>query len=80
MNRKPTNLREHVSLKGKDACSRFIMAHGFSPLYSGRTYFSGVPELNKLPQDVVSGLLLGAFGWLRWAVVESSVGVFKSKH
>jgi 2-polyprenyl-3-methyl-5-hydroxy-6-metoxy-1,4-benzoquinol methylase len=71
---------DHVSLKGKAEWDRLIMAHGFSPLYSGSTFFSGVPLLNKLPLGIVNWLLLVAFGSLRWSVGESYVGVFKSKH
>ena len=71
---------DHVSLKGKDEWDRLIMAHGFSPLYSGSTFFSGVPILNKLPLGIVNWLLLVAFGSLRWSAGESYVGVFKSKN
>jgi SAM-dependent methyltransferase len=71
---------DHVSLKSKDEWDRLIMVHGFSPLYSGSTFFSGVPVLNKLPLGIVNWLLLVAFGSLRWSVGESYVGVFASKH
>jgi len=71
---------DHVSLKGKDEWDRLIMASGFSPLYSGSTFFSGVPALNTLPLGVVNWLLLVAFGSLRWSLGESYVGVFKSNH
>lgn len=70
---------DHVSLKGKDEWDSLIVSHGFSPLYSGSTFFSGVPVLNKLPLGIVNWLLLVAFGSLRWSVGESYVGVFKSK-
>jgi len=69
---------DHVSMKGKDEWDRLIAAHGFSPLYSGSTFFSGVPLLNKLPFGIVNWLLLLAFGSLRWSAGESYVGVFKS--
>jgi len=70
----------HVSLKGKDEWDRLIMAHGFNPLYSGSTFFSGVPVFKKLPLGIVNWLLLVGFGSLRWSAGESYVGVFKSKH
>ena len=71
---------DHVSLKGKNEWDRLIVSHGFSPLYSGSTFFSGVPVLNTLPLGIVNWLLLVAFGSLRWSVGESYVGVFKSNH
>jgi len=71
---------DHVSMKGKDEWEQLIASHGFSPLYSGSTFFSGVPVLNKLPLGIVNWLLLVAFGSLRWSVGESYVGVFKSNH
>lgn len=69
---------DHVSMKGKDEWDRLIASHGFSPLYSGSTFFSGVPALNKLPLGIVNWLLLVVFGSLPWSAGESYVGVFKS--
>jgi SAM-dependent methyltransferase len=69
---------DHVSLKGKDEWDRLIVSHGFSPLYSGSTFFSGVPVLNTFPLGIVNWLMLFAFGSLRWSSGESYVGVFKS--
>lgn len=71
---------DHVSLKGKAEWDQLIISHGFSPLYSGSTFFSGIPALNKLPLGIVNWLLLVAFGSLRWSAGESYVGVFKSNH
>lgn len=71
---------DHVSLKGKEEWERLIASHGFIPLYSGSTFFSGVPILNKLPLGIFNWLLLVAFGSLRWSVGESYVGVFKSSY
>lgn len=68
---------DHVSLMGKDDWDRLIVSHGFEPLYSGSTFFSGVPLLNKLPLGVINWLLLVVFGSLRWGGGESYVGVFK---
>jgi SAM-dependent methyltransferase len=69
---------DHVSLKGKVGWDQFIVSHGFEPLYTGSTFFSGVPVLNKSPFGIVTWLLLVAFGSLRWSAGESYVGVFKS--
>jgi SAM-dependent methyltransferase len=69
---------DHVSLKGMDEWNRLIVGHGFISLYSGSTFFSGVPLLNKLPLGIINWLLLFSFGSLRWSFGESYVGVFKS--
>lgn len=69
---------DHVSLMGKEDWDRLIVSHGFEPLYTGSTFFSGLPVLNKFPLGIVNWLLLVAFGSLRWSVGESYVGVFKS--
>lgn len=69
---------DHVSLKGKVDWDQLIVSHGFEPLYTGSTFFSGVPVLNKIPFGIVNWLLLVAFGSLRWSAGESYVGVFKS--
>jgi hypothetical protein len=71
---------DHVSLKGKEEWDQLIMSQGFSSLYSGSTFFSGVPVLNKLPLGIINWLLLVVFGCLRWSAGESYVGVFKSMH
>ena len=71
---------DHVSMKGRDEWDRLIASYGFSPLYSGSTFFSGVPVLNKLPLGIVNWLLLTVFGSLPWSAGESYVGVFKSNH
>jgi SAM-dependent methyltransferase len=69
---------DHVSLMGKVDWDQLIVSHGFEPLYTGSTFFSGVPVLNRLPLGIVNWLLLVAFGSLRWSAGESYVGVFKS--
>ena len=68
---------DHVSLKGKDEWDLLIVSHGFEPLYTGSTFFSGFPVLNKLPMGILNWMLLVVFGSLRWSVGESYVGVFK---
>jgi len=69
---------DHVSLMGKAEWDRLILSHGFEPLYTGSTFFSGIPVLNKLPLGIINWLLLLTFGSLSWSAGESYVGVFKS--
>ena len=69
---------DHVSLKGMQEWERLIVAHNFTPLYSGSTFFSGIPLLNRFPFGIVNWLLLVSLGSLRWSVGEAYVGVFKS--
>lgn len=71
---------DHVSLKGKEEWDRLISSHGFTPLYTGSTFFSGVPFLNSLPLGIINWLLLLCFGSIRWSLGESYVGVFKSSN
>jgi len=69
---------DHVALKGMEEWNQLIASHGFISLYSGSTFFSGVPFLNKFPLGLINWLLLLSFGSLRWSFGESYVGVFKS--
>lgn len=71
---------DHVSLKGKDEWDALIVDHGFCSLYSGSTFFSGIPLLNKFPLGLINWVLLLIFGSLRWPWGESYIGVFKSTH
>ena len=71
---------DHVCLKHKHEWDSLIKSYGFSSLYSGSTFFSGVPMLNRFPLGVINWLLLLTFGSLRWSSGESYVGVFKSNH
>lgn len=71
---------DHVSLKHKQNWDNLIESHGFSSFYSGSTFFSGVPILNRFPLGIINWLLLLVFGSLRWSQGESYVGVFKSNH
>lgn len=68
---------DHVSLKGKDEWDLLVASYGFEPLYTGSTFFSGFPVLNKLPLGIFNWGLLLLFGSLRWSLGESYVGVFK---
>jgi SAM-dependent methyltransferase len=68
---------DHVSLKGKDEWDRILISHGFSCLYSGSTFLSGIPLLNRFPLGILNWLLLYAFGSLPWALGESYVGLYQ---
>lgn len=71
---------DHVSLKGKEEWDEFIVSHGFEPLYTGTTFFSGIPVLNSFPLGIFNWLLLLIFGSARWSAGEAYVGIFKSEH
>ena len=70
---------DHVSLKSRQDWDTFISLHGFSNLYSGSTFFSGIPILNTFPLGIINWILLLVFGSIRWSAGESYVAVFKSK-
>jgi SAM-dependent methyltransferase len=67
---------DHVSLKGIQEWRRMIVDSGFIPLYSGSTFFSGIPILNKFPLGIINWLLLVSLGSFPWSAGESYVGVF----
>jgi 2-polyprenyl-3-methyl-5-hydroxy-6-metoxy-1,4-benzoquinol methylase len=68
---------DHVSLKGVRDWNELISTCGFKCLYSGSTFFSGIPWANRLPFGVLNWLLLVIFGSLKWNRGESYVGVFR---
>jgi SAM-dependent methyltransferase len=68
---------DHVSLKGVQDWLDTILAHGFVPLYSGSTFFSGIPVMNRLPLGFLNWSLLAIFGSARWRHGESFIGVFR---
>jgi SAM-dependent methyltransferase len=67
---------DHVSLMHKRDWESLIKTKGFSSLYSGSTFFSGVPVMNKFPLGIINWLLLFVFGSLNWSAGESYVGLF----
>jgi SAM-dependent methyltransferase len=78
MKKKWTGYRDdHVSLKGFDDWIALMQKNGFTPVYCGSTFFSGIPILNKLPLGVVNWALLFLFGSMKWKHGESFLGVFK---
>jgi SAM-dependent methyltransferase len=68
---------DHVSLKGYHEWISFIEQNGFTKLYCGSTFFSGIPWLNKLPLGILNWTLLFLFGSLKWPYGESFLGVFR---
>lgn len=68
---------DHVSLKSKKEWDELLVKNGFEVIYSGSTFFSGIPVLNKFPLGVINWMLLYFLGSLRWNMGESYVGVFK---
>ena len=71
---------DHVNLKGCDDWVSDIKDQGFEILYSGSTFFSGIPILNKIPLGIFNWVLLFIFGSLKWGKGESFVCVFKLKN
>ncbi len=78
MKDKWTGYREdHVSLKGFDDWVLLLKENGFTPVYCGSTFFSGIPLMNKLPLGIANWMLLFLFGSMSWKHGESFLGVFK---
>jgi 2-polyprenyl-3-methyl-5-hydroxy-6-metoxy-1,4-benzoquinol methylase len=67
---------DHVSLKTVDQWTSLIEAQGFRTVYSGSTFFSGIPWLNRMPLGLINWSLLTAFGAWQWRQGESFVGAF----
>ena len=70
---------DHVSLHGFSEWVSILKNNGFTPLYCGSTFFSGIPLLNKLPLGIINWLFLFLFGSLKWEHGESFIGVFKKR-
>lgn len=68
---------DHVSMKTCDEWISLSKAVGFTPIYTGSTFFTGIPLLNKLPFGLINWGLLYIFGSWKWKSGESFVGVFK---
>jgi len=49
---------DHVSLKSYTTWKSFIEKSGFTSIYCGSTFFSGIPLLNKLPLGLINWALL----------------------
>lgn len=70
---------DHVSMLEFSEWSPFVEKIGFTPIYCGSTFFTGIPMLNKFPMGIINWGLLYFLGSLRWKYGESFVGVFKLK-
>ncbi len=68
---------DHVSLKSFDDWKAAAERRGFSSIYCGSTFFSGIPWMNRLPLALLNWGLLLTFGAWRWKHGESFVGVFR---
>lgn len=68
---------DHVSLKNCDDWQSITEQNGFSSIYIGSTFFSGIPILNKLPFGLLNWVLLSTLGSIKWKYGESFVGIFK---
>ena len=68
---------DHVSLKNCKEWVSLAEKNGFTTIYSGSTFFSGIPVLNKFPLGVFNWILLLIFGSMRWRYGESFVGIFR---
>ncbi len=68
---------DHVTLKNCEQWKSMTEECGFIALYSGSTFFSGIPILNRLPFGFINWFLLLSLGSLKWRYGESYVGVFR---
>lgn len=69
---------DHVSMKEFRDWQTFLEKNGFTSIYCGSTFFTGIPLCNRFPLGVVNWLLLFLIGSLPWQHGESFVGIFKS--
>ncbi|MBT9526803.1 MAG: class I SAM-dependent methyltransferase [Rhizobacter sp.] len=68
---------DHVSLKTVAEWQALAERHGFTSVYCGSTFFSGIPWMNRLPLALFNWALLLSLGSMRWKHGESFVGVFR---
>jgi ubiquinone/menaquinone biosynthesis C-methylase UbiE len=68
---------DHVSLKTVAQWQALTEQAGFETVYSGSTFFTGIPWMNRLPLSLLNKTLLLALGSLRWHQGESFIGVFR---
>jgi 2-polyprenyl-3-methyl-5-hydroxy-6-metoxy-1,4-benzoquinol methylase len=69
---------DHVSLKDRAGWVALAEHHGFRTIYSGSTFFSGIPWLNRLPLGIINWALLFFVGVAPWNLGESFFGVFET--
>jgi SAM-dependent methyltransferase len=68
---------DHVTLKDRSGWVELVERQGFKTVYSGSTFFTGIPMLNRLPLGILNWGLLFAIGALPWGQGESFIGVFE---
>lgn len=68
---------DHVSLKEFDEWRSFIDENGFTSIYCGSTFFSGIPVLNKFPLGIINWSFLYLIGSMKWKYGESFIGVYR---
>ena len=71
---------DHVSLKTRNEWDKLLTSMGYNKIYSGSTFFSGIPMLNKIPLGVLNWFLLYCVGSLPWSKGESYIGVFSKNN
>lgn len=71
---------DHVNLKGFTDWQILLESNGYSRVYCGSTFFSGIPILNRFPLGLLNWALLVVFGAARWERGESFVGIFKAEN
>jgi SAM-dependent methyltransferase len=68
---------DHVSLKEHDEWRSFFEENGFTSIYCGSTFFSGIPILNKFPLGIINWGFLYLIGSMKWKYGESFIGVYR---
>jgi len=68
---------DHVSLKSYTEWKTFIEKNGFTSIYCGSTFFTGIPIFNKLPLGLINWGLLFFIGSIKWKHGESFIGIFR---
>lgn len=68
---------DHVSLKEFSEWISVVEKNGFTPIYCGSTFFTGIPVLNKFPLGLINWGLLFLIGSMKWKYGESFIGIFK---
>ena len=68
---------DHVSLKNRDDWTSEVIKNGFSPLFVGTTFFSGIKAFKIPPLNLITGLFSFLFGAVNWKYGESVIGAYR---
>ncbi len=68
---------DHLSLRTMREWENTMEESGFIKVYSGSTFFSGIPLMRRFPLDVINWFALYVFKSLPWSLGESYVGLYK---